>query len=268
MIAINPRQRHAASFERIGGRFAGRRLPAARGARANSEDSDSDGGDANFVVCGGQIAGESSVEDEYAVKRLWAKQRINAVVFFLVPPPHVETRATDPYKLSNSRACGPETPVGLILYPGCRGVASHYFFLLNNINLYIPLFGKWERENIEEHGAGRTHGSGGAPDPLRARTLGRRHHDTLPHHVEETRRVGHRDLRLCKRARHAWQRVHGLRAVRGRRHSAQISTGWNPGYCVRHLEYWRGKELEGEGKAAVIAGETCEENGVKFLATD
>ncbi|RAW25404.1 hypothetical protein PC110_g18184 [Phytophthora cactorum] len=84
MIAINPRQRHAASFERIGGRFAGRRLPAARGARANSEDSDSDGGDANFVVCGGQIAGESSVEDEYAVKRLWAKQRINAVVFFLV----------------------------------------------------------------------------------------------------------------------------------------------------------------------------------------
>ncbi|KAG2797023.1 hypothetical protein PC116_g26913 [Phytophthora cactorum] len=185
-----------------------------------------------------------------------------------VPPPHVETRATDPYKLSNSRACGPETPVGLILYPGCRGVASHYFFLLNNINLYIPLFGKWERENIEEHGAGRTHGSGGAPDPLRARTLGRRHHDTLPHHVEETRRVGHRDLRLCKRARHAWQRVHGLRAVRGRRHSAQISTGWNPGYCVRHLEYWRGKELEGEGKAAVIAGETCEENGVKFLATD
>ncbi|KAG6958120.1 hypothetical protein JG687_00009583 [Phytophthora cactorum] len=70
--------------ERIGGRFAGRRLPAARGARADCEDSDSDGGDANFIVRGGQIAGESSVGDEYTVKRLWAKRRINAVVFFLV----------------------------------------------------------------------------------------------------------------------------------------------------------------------------------------
>ncbi|KAG2879719.1 hypothetical protein PC114_g22423 [Phytophthora cactorum] len=46
--------------------------------------SDSDGGDANFIVRGGQIAGESSVGDEYVVKRLWAKRRINAVVFFLV----------------------------------------------------------------------------------------------------------------------------------------------------------------------------------------
>ncbi|KAG3148567.1 hypothetical protein PI124_g14088 [Phytophthora idaei] len=84
MVAIHPQQRHAASFERIGGRFAGRRLPAARGARVDSEDSDSDGGDANFIVRVGQIAGESSVRDEYAVKRLWAKWRINAVVFFLV----------------------------------------------------------------------------------------------------------------------------------------------------------------------------------------
>ncbi|KAF1795596.1 Chromo domain-like [Phytophthora cactorum] len=47
-------------------------------------NEDSDGGDANFIVRGGQLADESSVGDEYAVKRLWAKWRINAVVFFLV----------------------------------------------------------------------------------------------------------------------------------------------------------------------------------------
>ncbi|KAG3033344.1 hypothetical protein PC121_g3067 [Phytophthora cactorum] len=32
MVAINPRQRHATSFERIGGRFAGRHLLATRDA--------------------------------------------------------------------------------------------------------------------------------------------------------------------------------------------------------------------------------------------
>ncbi|KAG3117216.1 hypothetical protein PI125_g3975 [Phytophthora idaei] len=32
MVAINPRQRHATSFERIDGRFAGRHLPATRDA--------------------------------------------------------------------------------------------------------------------------------------------------------------------------------------------------------------------------------------------
>ncbi|KAG3168992.1 hypothetical protein PI126_g3041 [Phytophthora idaei] len=151
MVAINPRQRHAASFERIGGRLLNNcQLPGVP-ERTVKTVTVTVGG-ANIIVRGGQIAGGSSVGDEYAVKRLWAKRRINAVVFFLVewgrfrlvarPPPHVETRATDPYKPLNSRACGPETPVGLILYPGCRGVASHYFFLLNKINIYIPLFGK------------------------------------------------------------------------------------------------------------------------------
>ncbi|KAF4029896.1 ESCRT-II complex subunit [Phytophthora infestans] len=41
---------------------------------------------------------------------------------------------------------------------------------------------------------------------------------------------------------------------------------------IHGMEPWLLREaltvLEGEGKAAVIAGETCEEDGVKFLATD
>ncbi|KAE9034856.1 hypothetical protein PR002_g7897 [Phytophthora rubi] len=44
------------------------------------------------------------------------------------------------------------------------------------------------------------------------------------------------------------------------------------GTNIHGMEPWLLREalkvLEGEGKAAVIAGETCEEDGVKFLATE
>ncbi|KAJ8548500.1 hypothetical protein ON010_g11174 [Phytophthora cinnamomi] len=86
-----------------------------------------------------------------------------------------------------------------------------------------------ERQDQPQHGAGRAPGRGGAPHPLRPRPLGGRHAHALPHHVEEARRVGRRDLRLYflmrgmdeygavitgQGARHAGQRLHGLRAVR------------------------------------------------------
>lgn len=88
MVAINPRQRHAASFARIGGRFVTRlSAPATEPSREDDHDDMLDNTSTlNLIVRGGRMkaALPGNGQEEYEVKRIWAKRKLNKVVLYLV----------------------------------------------------------------------------------------------------------------------------------------------------------------------------------------
>lgn len=88
MVAINPRQRHAAGFERIGRRFASRRVISVRAATdVDGDDSTSSGKysiDDNFTVRRGQMGPADAGQEEFAIEKIWSKRRINTAVLYLL----------------------------------------------------------------------------------------------------------------------------------------------------------------------------------------
>ncbi|ETO74993.1 hypothetical protein F444_09373 [Phytophthora nicotianae P1976] len=84
MTPLSARQRHAAQFERLDGRFfrvGGPNLEPEGAGRHSDDESDDD---TNFVVRGGLRQSTEAADDSFAVRQLWAKRQINSVVFYLV----------------------------------------------------------------------------------------------------------------------------------------------------------------------------------------